>query len=398
MPLIDQAVTFLKDNNALELGGSPWPTHEEGEEVLLIDWERLAPPRLEDRDLNNESPYESDWGWRLPISSEDESQLRDALGRGSPIVPNNGQVDVQQWDIDAWYQPIHFFGYDWGIFIRDMAVRRTAFMIARFVPHSALSMIPLKELWKVLIRASLYSYFLHEHYHHKVECLGFRLHVAQRVSSYLPYKRNVYAATRNTDDQLEEALANADCYRRLRTRPYSMWLTQDVVEAVRAYLLWQFQFAPPGYRMAGNYISNPGFGRGENILQTQVREASLTPAQPSRDWNLAPRMTQSFFPVTSNIWTVVTKGSSTLLPTKPIAPIRTLSTSDAIKLLSKVGYRLVHGGKGSHVKLEKSGVRPMILRGNCSELSPGNAKNVLRVLGDYNLHDLQGLLRGDISL
>jgi hypothetical protein len=33
MPIIDQAVDYLIKNNALDLGQSPWPTHNENEEI-----------------------------------------------------------------------------------------------------------------------------------------------------------------------------------------------------------------------------------------------------------------------------------------------------------------------------------------------------------------------------
>src|SRR5262249_40886841 len=155
----------------------------------------------------------------------------------------------------------------------------------------------------------IYLYFLHEHYHHKVECLGFRLHVVQRKSAFLPYHKLVYAGTKGTDDQLEEALANADCYHRLNDQPYAYWLTPHIVRATKRYLRCQFPHDPPGYRMADRYLRRRDFAVGENNLQAQVKEASLKPSQPANEWDMAPRMTQSFFRVTSNIWIVIPAGA-----------------------------------------------------------------------------------------
>ncbi len=56
--------------------------------------------------------------------------------------------------------------------------------------------------------------------HHRVECLGFRLHVVTRTRLYGPYFRTVYAKAKGTDDLLEEALANAAMYLRLDEKAY----------------------------------------------------------------------------------------------------------------------------------------------------------------------------------
>ncbi len=60
-----------------------------------------------------------------------------------------------------------------------------------------------------LLRTAFLLYYRHELFHHKTECLGLRLHVVEDKSSYIPYHELVYRATDGTDDQLEEALANA---------------------------------------------------------------------------------------------------------------------------------------------------------------------------------------------
>lgn len=395
MPTIDQAVDYLINNHALELGESHWPTHEDGQEIYEIDWDQLFPPRSRDVVLDNGFPYGDNWD--IQPTPEELGELGNLLGIGMPDQqpPKPGQQP--RWDICAWYQPIHFFGYDWGIFIKEECVKRAAFMIARFIDPAVAHTAPPLIWFKALYRAALYLYFLHEHYHHKVECLGFRLHVVQRRSAFLPYHKLIYAGTKGTDDQLEESLANADCYQRLGAQPYAFWLTPHVVKAAKAYLKWQYPYDPPGYRMAVHYLTKQEFAEGENLLQAQVKEISLKPAQQVDDWEMAPRMTQSFFPVTSNIWTVIPAGTRSRLPVKSVAPIRTCSTREMIALYQQAGYVEVDGGKGSHVKLKKPGAPTMILPGNRGELSPGVAKTALRVLGDFNLHDLPHLVKRGLA-
>lgn len=391
MQTIDQAVDFLIRNHALELGGSPWPTYEDGEKVYGVDWEQLFPPRA--RNASLESGFPDGDNWDLQPTPEELGELGNVLGVGLPDRQPPAPGHQPTWDTCAWYQPIHFFGDDWGIFIKEECVKWTALMIARFVDRAVVPETLRHHLFKALYRAAVYLYFLHEHYHHKVECLGFRLHVVQRRSSFLPYHKLIYAGSKGTDDQLEEALANADCYRRLSTQPYAFWLTPHVVKAIRDYLMWQYPYDPPGYRMAVHYLTKGEFSSGENFLQAQVKEISLKPAQPADEWDMAPRMTQSFLPVTANIWTVIPAGTMPRLPVRPIAPIRTCSTRDMQRLYEQAGYAEVEGGKGSHVKLKKPGAPTMILPGNRSELSPGVAKTALRVLGDFDLHDLPNLVR-----
>ena len=103
---IEGAVDFLVRENALELGGSPWRTYEESEDVLAIDWDRL---------------FSSNDQW---IESVCEPSLIDSPFVGGLFykiieVSNRGGWTVlcprkphRGWDVCAWYQPIHFHGYD----------------------------------------------------------------------------------------------------------------------------------------------------------------------------------------------------------------------------------------------------------------------------------------------
>jgi hypothetical protein len=304
MPTIEQAIDFLRRNEALgEPKDSPWRTLAEGEQRSPLDWDVLFPKG------NQEDP----WGGFNPPSEELE-ELYKAIGEGAPVRVSRTDSFPAIWDTCAWYQPIHFFGHDWGIYIKESCVKHSARTIARFLhPQDVQHMRP-ADLCKALYRAALLTFYLHEAFHHKVESLGFRLHVAHRASRYLPYEKDVYQKTAGTDDQLEEALANADSYLRLGENTYSYWLTQPVLEATRRYLEWEFPNSPPGYRMAVNYLSKPKFGAGENFLQSQMNEASLNPAQPTDDWDLAPRMTQSLFRFDQNIYTVIPAGTLSTLP------------------------------------------------------------------------------------
>lgn len=387
MANIDAAVRFLIENEALHLGESPWNTYEEGEDVHQIDWEIMFPPsgRIR-RDQEFDWLIEGD-DWAPETSSEFLSELLEGAARAKdrPL-----EKDQSLFDTCAWYQPIHYFGYDWGIFIREDCVLRQALAISRFLDYAPTGNRVMPLLAKALIRASLYVYFLHEHFHHKVECLGFRLHVVERQSAYIPYCIRIYRPTYGTDDNIEEALANADAFLRLGNEPYRSWLGNTVLSATKSYLRACYPLNPPGYRQAVNYLSGLQFDDGENLLQGQMRETTVSPVQPRAEWDLAPRLTQSILNIKSNICSVVKAGRIPLF--KTVFPAPTCSTRDMINLYRKSGYSVVPGGKGSHVKLSKPGAPTMILPGNRRELSPGVAKTALKLLGGYKLDDLPLLL------
>lgn len=394
--LVDKVVRFLIKEHALVLGGSPWPDVGPAENAANIDWARLFPTSRPARDGDFEWDLLGD-GWNPEFSEELLNEIDRALGVGPPDEHATAR-SRGSWDVCAWYQPVHFFGYAWGIYIREDCARRLAVSIARFMTgvHKPAGSSRVR-LAKALVRAAIYAYFLHEHYHHKVECLGVRLHVVERTSRYLPYQTMVYQKTAGTDDQLEEALANADMFHRLPDEPYRSWLSDPVLKALRSYLGWSFPHDPPGYKQASHFISAGKFDRGENLLHGQVKEAALTPAQPPSEWDIAPRLMQSFFSVKSDIWTVLPLGVKSNLPIKHVAPVRTCSTAEMIKLFKRNGYAQVDGGKGSHVKLVKAGAPTMILPER-RELSPGVAKTAVRVLGDFNLRDLRELIAGRLEL
>lgn len=148
-------------------------------------------------------------------------------------------------DVCAWYQPIHFFGRDWGIFIREDCVVRLARLATTFLPASAIQGPYPLALATELVVGSTFCYFLHEHFHHKVESFGIRLWVVEGSDRYVRYEKGVYRPTLFTDDNLEEALANADSRQRLGDSPYRN-LTAPVRSALRDALDHVFAKSPGG--------------------------------------------------------------------------------------------------------------------------------------------------------
>lgn len=387
MPDIAQLVEFLERRESLRLGESPWQPAPDDSDVYELDWDGLFAEEEADRGAD------ANYVWDF------EGQLADEYGpligrRPEPSEAKDVPV-IERPDPDparqhfcAWYQPIHFYGYDFGIFIRQECARKWARWVARFLARGT----PLSpQLCRQLLRAGVYVLFLHEHYHHKIESLGLRLHVATGSSCYLPYQAKVYRPCVGSKDQLEEALANADAFLRLREPRYRRSISPAVVEALRDYLRWSIPHSPPGYCEAMAYLDERAFDVGEDVLQERVRLATVAVPAAS-DWECAPQMTRSILTVREPIWWLVPPGHRAVVPvTSP--PIRTCSSDELIKLCEIRGYQRVDGGKGSHVKMKRPNSPMVIIPGGRDNVSPGSARNTLKALGIQNLADLSALAK-----
>ena len=399
--VVSKVIDFLERNNALELDQVPWTSYTDSDDIAGVDYnELMSDPRGESREKS----------WNAP--EDFAREVNDILSRARESVAPSGFSEGAErivtptdtrWDVCAWYQPMHFFAADWGIFIKEECLLRLALVIAANTDGAALAHERARGLpprgnrnyWRLndpelLIRGAFVILYLHEHFHHRIECLGLRLHVVTRGPLYVPYFRTVYTPALGTDDLLEEALANACMYRRLSEETYTNLLPETIRNAMKAMLLATFPGDPPGYRKALEYLTDSAFEHGENVLQGWMRETTTYPVQPANEWDLAPRMTQSFFTISSNIYSVVPKGAKAVLPTNAF-PL-SCSTQEMTRLCRHYGYEIQGGaGKGSHLKLEKAGA-PMVVLPHRRDLSPGVIKNTLAALGGYKLRDLPRLL------
>ena len=383
MPLTPtDIIDYLHREESLETDdGSPWPTAGADDELRRVEWTDLLPARHPMRDGDDWDLYGDDWS---PELSEDfMGRLREHCGLGADSLDEN--APSRRPDVCAWYQPMHFHGLDWGIYIREDCLLKIAADISAFLPAW---IQPTYLLGKALVRAAFATLFLHEAYHHKTESLGIRLHVVERAACYGAYLRSVYKPllAAGSDDLHEEALANADSFRRLAEAAHSRWLSRPVLNATFEYLRWRFVFDPPGYRQASNLIIGASFDDYEHLLKSQVQEQVTTPTRSAADWQLAPRMNQSLFDCRSDIWTIVAAGTRPILPTAPPYPV--VSTNVLTHALTRIGYRRVKGGNGSHIKLAATGRPTIILPANREGLSPVVVRNVAKALGYRNANDL----------
>lgn len=290
-------------------------------------------------------------------------------------------------DVLGWYQPIHFFASNWGIFIRESAlVDLAADLAPRFQQFA--DRRSTQAHVAILLRAAFAYVFLHEQYHYKIESLAIRLHVTERRPVYPDFKLKVANKTAGTDDDLQEALANADAWHRLSDPPYKKWFAPDERPIAREWLTDLFFNSPPGYREAIRYLHQKRFAVSEQFLSAQVQEAQVAPTRPyPAEFGIATHMTQALFNLKQNIWTLVPVGQQPILPT--LDDVFPLATVKLERYLKQLGWsEVTSAGKGSHTKYRRDG--QMIILPHSKDVSLTVLSSTARTLG-YNAHKLAEL-------
>lgn len=346
----------------------------------------------EDGILDHENPRLRGWMHKI------EEILEDEAGRysGRHMLESSGKERKSPDPHCAWYCPIHFFRHGWGIYIREQCILDLALDIALYVNWRRVN-APRAAIYLQLLRSAFYILFLHEQFHHKVESLGFRLLIATGSDRYRVYKANVYRASYLTKDCLEESIANAESYRRLRETRYANRVDGEIRDGLRRYLKGSMRGQPPGYKQGLNYLTDKDYRDGLHKLQSQILDGALSPTTPPQHWVLAPNMITALAGIDEEIYVVLPQGTSPIFPPASIDPGPTTSTRRLAVALSKhYGYHHVSGGKGSHVKLIKPGSQTIILPGNRAVLSPGVVKEALSAIGGYPLSKLPDVLEGKL--
>jgi hypothetical protein len=298
----------------------------------------------------------------------------------------------------AWYCPIHYFGHGWGIYIREACILSHAIDIASFI-HWPSVKAARREIPKQLLRSAFYVFFLHEQFHHKIESLGLRLLVATHHDCYRPYKKNVYRPTYLTPDCLEESLANAESYRRLGEARYVDRLDGAIRSGLRDYLKASISMQPPGYAEGLNYLSEAPYRRGLYSIQSQILDGVIPPITPSGYWSVAPNMITALIDISDEIYVILPRGGRPIFRPTSVDPGTTVSSHQLQRALMKhYGYRLVPGGKGSHVKLAKERAPTIILPGNRAVVSPGVVKQALNAIGGHPISKLPDFLEGKLPV
>ena len=399
---LDKLESILNDLN---------PSGEETDETSEVDWSKLFPSegifrneKMEReiggfsksaelyKDLYKAAEIFEDRDWRRLRDTPWENDLsEDFLDDFFEGVDKGIDKEELGFDTCAWYSQIHFNLYDWGIKIKNTCLISIGKKIARHLPYSYKKSIKSQPytirniLSNQCMLAAFHYLYLHEIYHHKVESIGIRFLITRGRDSYVRYMDNLYSKLIGSDDQLEEALATAHSLLKLNTSPYNKNILPAVMKASKDRIEKTLPYQPPGYRNAVKYLSTKSFESGEHELQSRVQEGTIRHCikrkkGPSR-WKFGQDMMRGLYTLNNRIYEIVTPSSPKILPSKGAAPF-VCSTTEASKACYSDGWdKIKKGGKGSHIKMDKPGKRPIIIPGNRKSLSTGVLKNIMSSLG-----------------
>ncbi len=331
-----------------------------------------------------------------PLEALDEylREMRNPNG-GSDQSNRTFSVEKPPEPFCAWYCPVHYFGPDWGIYIREDCAIRQAYEIAKHLPRGRRSRGSRWKMAEDLIRASFYAFYLHEQFHHKVESFSFRLLVSTRTDCYRPYQTAVYVPNYRTLQCIEESLANADSVRRLNEPRYRERLSPGVRQALKSYLRYSIPKQPFSYGLGLDFVPEQQHEAGIWELQSQVLTATCPAKFPSHQWLVAKHMIRSAMDIDRRIYAIVPRGYRPVLPWGHIKPAPTTSSRELIQASRKhFGFEEVQGGKGNHVKLKHPDGRTLIIPGDRKNLRPGTISNTLETLGGFSLKQLPDVLSG----
>jgi hypothetical protein len=317
-----------------------------------------------------------------------EADLLAALRGGrDPAQRESGPPRAPLWDVDAWYQPAHFHGYDVGIFVREPAVVELALGIAGFAASSRPELT--SQHAAQILREAFLAFYLHGQFHHRVECLATHMQVVEHRARYVEYVERAYAPAVGTDDLLEESLANAYAYRQLSRRAFSSGVASEVRRATTAYLKHSWSADRPGYREAARLTAPLAWDQGLGDLHSRVQEATNQATRRATWRHLGPDLTGTFLEPSSDLFVVTDEAASPVVP-RSGQPASTCSPDELIGVLERAGYTAGKRGRSSHVRLKSPG-RPTAVVPAAGSLSPGVVARNLELVG-ARMDDLPALL------
>ena len=276
-------------------------------------------------------------GIGITLTESQREKIQESIRR-----PRETSTQINQ-HVLAWYQPIHYFGLDWGIFITTEGLLEVAQDIASYV------MAPEPDLAEKLVLAAFSVLYYHELFHHRAESAAIRMHVIDGKPCYRKYTKNVYNKCQQTrTSSLEEQLAMADMFRKIDSSTRWKQMGSNVRSATRSYLLALFNIVPPCYQGASSAIRDYQNQEVLGNLLSSIQESTRSPLRSFEEWKFASNISKPLFSITQNIWEITPSNSAPLLPHSfPLSKPRQ-TIENALKQHGFVEIR--SGGKGSHSK------------------------------------------------
>lgn len=189
----------------------------------------------------------------------------------------------------------------WGIYI----VLDSAIELAKFVVAESRGRLSHQQALTA-IRIFLYA---HEAFHHNVEVFATRLEITHRTALYRSGFQSFFERTAGTDLSLEELLATAHAYRRVKDR-FAI-KDHEKRNLALATLTRYIAQCPPGYRRAPEAFATAAFEAYRNEF-AELNQFDALPQIPSKDpqlWSCFPHAFSGISRVTSRVNYVIRRDS-----------------------------------------------------------------------------------------
>lgn len=206
-------------------------------------------------------------------------------------------------DAFAFYLPFHYFYPTWwGVYI----ILENALQLAEFVRAEACGELTRKESLAA-VQIFLYA---HEAFHHIVESFATRLEITHRIPVYRTGFNRYFGRTAGTDDSIEEALATAYAYRRVKSR-FAVGMPNKREAALKALRSFIKQ-CPPGYSRAPEFFPAAAFDaeRGAFAEGNHRESFPSAPGKNAEIWDCFPHAFSGISRVTSRVNYVVRRDST----------------------------------------------------------------------------------------
>lgn len=290
---------------------------------------------------------------------------------GAPVVPKDNSIPPP--DSLAFYLPFHYFYPTWwGVYLIAEGVQ----WLSDFVrTHS--DGVLLSDDATSVARVFLYS---HEVFHNKVETFGLRLEHVHRTKLYKTAFERLYQRTVDTENCLEEALANAHAYLRVQNL---LFKGEKLKRAAAIRVLKEYiRLSSAGYRQGLNFIKKRQFDNGQyNFAELNYRECF--PQHPKCDadvWRTFPYLFSAISRVNSRVNYIVHRASP--LASRARLGSRYLTYRQLEKRLMKTAHcEKVGGGKGSHETWQRPDGCKFSVPRHPRDLCSGTLRAIIREAG-----------------
>lgn len=357
------------------------------DQLGLLELDRAGP--WGELDTATEDAFESD-AIELPSSDEYEGALAPsgradnglatALNRVSQAAHREPPRPPDP-DALAWYQPFHYFGHQWGVFVRQEAIEA----IAENIRFRTQTLRDPQDVARDCLALGRHVLEAHEQCHHAIESAAIRLEIASRSKKYSPYDLNVFRPTARTPDWLEEGVATATMLDALDALDRNRW-PRDVVSGARRFLRDWIPTLPDGYS-EGLTIADHGTDKRRRRLLSQLDEASKNPIRDPDEWLPATHLTHPLHTRRSRRYIVVPRGGTSYWQATGDKKL-SIDVRELVSCLERLGFERVPS-RGRHpLKLTKPGFRPIPVPVHSSDLKPGTAHSIAVWAGFANVRDL----------